>query len=310
MSWNDDPFGQTSESSDRTIVRPTPRAGSGRKTTPEQKNVPPKPRANYVNVEAQQQQIYRQKPQPCSLYSAQLRGVGNSHLINAASPVLLLIYKLRTTVTQDNVMALQDHVGNLIRQFEEHAKKSACEKNIVLTARYLLCTSIDESVIKTPWGIESHWASNSLLSRFHNENFGGEKFFQIIDLLLQNAHKNIELIKLAYLCITFGFEGKYAVDPRGSTALADIRNRLFDIISIESEDCKKELSPNWHGVSDGRNALVKFVPLWVVAVVAGVLLLLVYTGYSLVLRSTSYPVYEEYESIVKQPLVNREYKSN
>jgi type VI secretion system protein ImpK len=38
-------------------------------------------------------------------------------------------------------------------------------------------------VVTSGWGNESEWSQMSLLSRFHQETFGGEKFFQLLDRL-------------------------------------------------------------------------------------------------------------------------------
>ena len=46
----------------------------------------------------------------------------------------------------------------------------------------------------------------------------------------------------------------------------------------------------WQGVPDKRNALERYVPLWVVAALAGVLLLVLFAGFRLILDSTADPV--------------------
>ena len=71
----------------------------------------------------------------------------------------------------------------------------------VLAARYVLCTFLDEIVLGTPWGSESVWSTQSLLSSFHNETWGGEKFFLILDSMLQDPAGNINLIELMYVCL-------------------------------------------------------------------------------------------------------------
>jgi len=45
------------------------------------------------------------------------------------------------------------------------------------TSVYVLCSLLDETVLGTPWGSESVWAGQGLLIGFHNEAWGGEKFF-------------------------------------------------------------------------------------------------------------------------------------
>jgi len=62
-----------------------------------------------------------------------------------------------------------------------------------------------------------------------------------------------------------GFEGKYRLDDRGQTQLADIRADLFRRIQGMRGQVTTDLSPHWKGVQDKRNGVVRLVPLWVVA---------------------------------------------
>ena len=78
----------------------------------------------------------------------------------------------------------------------------------VKIASYFLCSLIDETVLNTPWGNQSNWGHHSLLIQFHNEAWGGERFFQILDRLKQQPAQGLNLLELAYLCLSLGFEGK------------------------------------------------------------------------------------------------------
>ncbi len=54
---------------------------------------------------------------------------------------------------------------------------------MLMAYRYILCTFLDEAVMGTPWGANTCWAEHSMLSRFHNETWGGEKVFTILSRL-------------------------------------------------------------------------------------------------------------------------------
>src|SRR5690606_40799872 len=87
------------------------------------------------------------------------------------------------------------------------ALQEGVENSQVMATRYVLCTAIDEAVVTTPWGNESEWSQMSLLSSFHNETFGGEKFFQLLERLSRNPVKHLLMLELMYLCLALGFEG-------------------------------------------------------------------------------------------------------
>ena len=53
----------------------------------------------------------------------------------------------------------------------------------------------------SPWGGQSMWASQSMLAYFHNETWGGEKFFAILSRAMMEGEKFQELLEFIYLHI-------------------------------------------------------------------------------------------------------------
>ncbi|WP_206197454.1 type IVB secretion system protein IcmH/DotU, partial [Pseudomonas viridiflava] len=92
----------------------------------------------------------------------------------------------------------------------------AIEHDQMLAARYVLCTVLDEAVLTTAWGSSSNWSTMSLLSHFHQETFGGEKFFQLLERLGSNPARHLHLLELMYLCLALGLKGKYRVTLRAN----------------------------------------------------------------------------------------------
>lgn len=251
--------GQNDDPSDRTIVRPSAAAGrplpgstsSSAAAAPPRAAAPPPP------------------PQPARAPAAQIGeflGHGRNPLVLAASPLLLLAAQLRTTPSQPDVYLLQQQVVAQIRQFESRAQSAGLTPQVVTAARYALCSMIDEAVLNTPWGEHGGWSAKTLLATFHSENYGGEKFFVILDRLGQDFAKHIDLIELMYLCLALGFAGKYAIEAGGQARLADIQEELYRRIKPIRGLAAEELSPAWRGIEDRRNPLIRYVPLWVIAV--------------------------------------------
>jgi len=54
------------------------------------------------------------------------------------------------------------------------------------------------------------WSRHSLLVTFHNEAWGGEKFFQLLSRLAQNPQEHLDLLELQNVCLALGFEGAIA----------------------------------------------------------------------------------------------------
>jgi type VI secretion system protein ImpK len=146
-------------------------------------------------------------------------------------------------------------------------------------------------VLKTPWGSESVWASQGLLITFHNEAYGGEKVFVLLERLMAYPAGNLETLELLYLCLTLGFEGRYRVRDRGRDQIEELRERLYQLIRQHRGEAERDLSPNWQGIVERRNPLIRHVPLWVLSTVAGVVLLGLFMWFSFSLNAASDPVF-------------------
>lgn len=193
---------------------------------------------------------------------------GLNPLVQAASPLLLLIGALRNSTSSMDVSGLRRHALDEVRRFEERARASGVRSEIVLAARYALCAGLDEAVLSTPWGAQSEWAQHPLLVALHREAWGGEKFFEMLDRISVDPAKHIDLMELQYLVLALGFTGKYQMLERGHEQLADLQQGLYRKIRAERGPADRELALQWRGLEDRRNRLIRYVPGWVVAVAA------------------------------------------
>ncbi|WP_016969700.1 type IVB secretion system protein IcmH/DotU [Pseudomonas tolaasii] len=147
-------------------------------------------------------------------------------LVVAAWPLLLQVVELKSSSGRDSIAAVNDRLSSAVNQFEACALQSGVEGSEVISARYVLCSVIDEAVVTTEWGNHSDWSRMSLLSRFHNETFGGEKVFQLLERLCRDPIRHLAMLELIYLCLAIGFEGKYRVLERGACELEAVRDAL------------------------------------------------------------------------------------
>jgi type VI secretion system protein ImpK len=199
---------------------------------------------------------------------------GLNPLLQAASPLLILAGKLRGMLSNPDVGALRRQVLEEIRRFEDRSNASGVASGVISAARYALCATLDEAVLSTPWGGQSEWAGQTLLVTLHRETWGGEKFFEMLDGILADPARHIDLIELQYVCLALGFAGKYQVQERGQSRLADIQSDLARRIGSFRGKWPEELSLQWRGVQDRRNPVLRYVPWWVFAA-AGLLIVTV-----------------------------------
>nr|WP_314577895.1 type IVB secretion system protein IcmH/DotU [uncultured Pseudomonas sp.] len=221
-----------------------------------------------------------------------LSGDGLNPLVRAANPLLDLVVPLRSMTRAPDMEALRERLVQAIQQFEAQARNSRVETQTVAAARYALCTLIDETISSTPWGA-GVWNSRSLLVTFHNEAWGGEKFFLILQRLSQDPRTHLDVLELMYLCLALGLEGRYRVLDRGLDQLSALRERLLHLIRQQRGAVEQDLSPHWRGAATPQRSMLRGVPWWVVAAVAAVLLLSVQLTLNWLLNRDSDPVFAQ-----------------
>ena len=233
---------------------------------------------------------------------------GLSPLVRAASPLLLLAAQLRGSHAVPDVNSLRRQALQEIRRFEDVAAAHGVRNEVVLAARYVLCAGLDEAVLSTAWGQHSEWVQQTLLVTLHHETWAGEKFFDLLQRMSANPAEHFDLLELQYLCLAFGFAGKYQVADNGHSRLAAIQHDLFGTIRRGREIAAAELSPRWRGVDNRRNRMIRYVPWWLAGAATVAVLLIAFTGYSVRLTSAAAPVYTALEKVgteryIPQPAV-------
>jgi len=209
----------------------------------------------------------------------QLEPVPERALVRAAAPLLLLIAQLRNSIEQADVRALRQNVVGDIDRFEQLAQKLGVEAGDIIAARYVLCSTLDETVLMTPWGSRSEWSSNSLLNQFHNETWGGEKVFSILERIMADPAKKLPLLLLVQSCLMLGFEGRFRVLEGGRDRLEDLRNDLSRTIRRYSKvKPDQPLSAVTEGYKRGK-AVNAYPPIWLIALV-GLAAIIVVRAYS------------------------------
>ncbi|WP_428739975.1 type IVB secretion system protein IcmH/DotU [Sulfurimonas sp.] len=166
-----------------------------------------------------------------------------------------------------------------INEYSEILLQYNVEESQALVSRYILCTFIDELINTTHFGQENNWSSNSLLRIFHNETYGGENFFRLLDKFLKAPAKFIYILELMYVCLSLGFQGKYRVDNSNKQELNMIRESLYKQIKIiQGREPMKFYTK--HNPSTLRNRLFYMISYPTMILSTVLLLVIVYAGLS------------------------------
>lgn len=232
-----------------------------------------------------------------------LAGLGGINpLVGAANGLLDLVPVLRAMPEHSDLEGLRAELVRSVKEFESEARARSVPTGALAASRYAVCTLLDETINSTPWGGGGAWAGKSLLVTFHNEAWGGEKFFKILDKLSEDARANIDVLELMYVCLALGFEGRYRPLERGREQIEALREQLFHTIRNIRGAPEPGLSPHWEGVEDRRQKLAARIPLWVVAAAVVVFVVLLRIGFGIPLSSASDPVFSSMSAVKVAPL--------
>lgn len=189
-------------------------------------------------------------------------------LLEGAMPLLALIMAIRQADPPSKLEKFRIKILEEIKAFELYLKENGYLEQIVLAARYCICTAIDEKVFKTCWGAKSLWLQQSLLTTLYQEVNGGEKFYLIAEVLLEKPLENLDLLELIYFILSLDFKGKFYQNEK---KLEAFRDHLFrTLIGFKAEETE---------LSQGKARNVKYKGLYslpflaIIALVGSVLLI-------------------------------------
>ncbi|WP_340616136.1 DotU family type VI secretion system protein [Xenorhabdus entomophaga] len=211
-------------------------------------------------------------------------------LVHAANPLLNSIPQIRHSTEHPDPIGLRQKLIDEIRSFEVKCQQAKLPYEVIIGARYCLCTALDEAAALTPWGVSSVWSGSGLLVTFHNETWGGEKFFQLLATLSQKPKENLFLLELINFCLQLGFEGRYRIMDNGRSQLETVKQRLFQLIYSVRGKHPPELSPTLRNTTAPNKLWQSPFPIWAGVAVVSFFVCILYIGLNWQLGGLASPV--------------------
>ncbi len=212
---------------------------------------------------------------------------GPEPLVAAAGRLIHLASQLRQMPVGPDLGALRQLVIRELDAFGKRAQALGLDPKTAQLAHYILCAFMDDAVMSTPWGANSPWSQHSLLAAYHNDVQGGDRLFQFAERMEADPRREPRLMELLYQCLSLGFEGRAALDPRGQSLLQQRRQRLAAAIGGMRDRPPADLSPQWRGATAATGAYHQRIPLWAIAAGIGVVALLIFSALLFRLSSES-----------------------
>ncbi|REL27675.1 hypothetical protein DXX93_14670 [Thalassotalea euphylliae] len=247
----------------------------------------------------------QQHPAAHHVHDLTFGSLPNTYLANA-NDILVFVGNLNCVEPMADVTSIRREVESLFTGFESNLTALGYPADKIVLARYMLCCLVDELVLNTPWGSQSSWSQQTLLSKYHNETWGGEKFFLILDKLQANLSQNIALIELAYVCLATGFCGKYRLAKDEGAGLFAVQQKLARILEQYYPQADTELSPQWRGIGRGNEASKISTSPWLWASILLLILSATYLFLFFDLRKQTEPVYQMLAKVGWQDIIDQE----
>jgi type VI secretion system protein ImpK len=222
---------------------------------------------------------------------------GQNKLLNAATNILAVIAELKRPQQNLDLSKLRQHLTAEVNSFDVKAKSYGIPETNLVLARYVLCAVSDEFVLDTPWGANSNWSEYSLLSVFHQDSAGGQKFFSILEKISQEPTTNLELIELMYICLTLGFVGKYRITERGHDQLSSLKQNVYKQIRAQRGDQHIALATVIPAKAKQVNR-VQQIPFLKLAAITAASLLVIYLILHFIIRYQTSNVTQELRNLV------------
>ncbi|HLD16975.1 MAG TPA: type IVB secretion system protein IcmH/DotU [Coxiellaceae bacterium] len=157
-------------------------------------------------------------------------------LVAAASPLFTLATQIQALPSCPDITVLKEQLIHEANAFEGKAQSLGYRPQMILAARYLVCTLLDETIENTSWGRHTQWKKNNLLKFFHHHTTGGKRVFMILERSLKDPVLYLDLIELGYMCLSLGLEGK-----RKHEEIVKWMNELYGIIRQERGEISRQL---------------------------------------------------------------------
>lgn len=207
-------------------------------------------------------------------------------LIGAAGPLLTLHARLKTNELSD-VARLHSLLVNEVKAFENHALKAGYRPQVVLAARYIIASLIDQS-LKTH---EQPHSPTSLVITFHQEDFDYQKLLLILKRALAEPEQYLDLLELGYLCLNLGFESN--LHPE----LQQILDQIYQVIMKYDPPTKRLHTEDPNAQLQTKQRHFWWPPIWLTVLLGFLILCGIYIPYSKQLKQLNIPIHQLLEKI-------------
>jgi type VI secretion system protein ImpK len=175
----------------------------------------------------------------------------------ATADVLALAGELAQGAVPTTATQLRANVGELFGAMDAKGAEIGLVPEDLKEARYAIVALLDEILVRANWPGRAEWQSAPLQLVQFQENTAGENFFVRADALCNQSHR-LHVLQVYFLCLSLGFQGRYAMSPPGE--LEATHRRLATIVQGAAVSTEV-LSPHGVPADAGETLLQRQAPI-------------------------------------------------
>ena len=164
-------------------------------------------------------------------------------LVGLAAPVLEVVLRVRAKLDAPSSEDLRDRVDGMLKELERQGATLRYSPDQVQAVKFALAAFVDETVLDPGSPIRDEWEKLALQLKYFGDQIAGIKFFERLEELLRQPEQNAEAVEVYYLCMLFGFKGRYKIfyEDQLRELIADTARRLREAGRLQADG----LSPHW-----------------------------------------------------------------
>lgn len=207
----------------------------------------------------------------------------NTDLVSLSAPVFEALLKLKSGLASPSA-ELRPAFEEMLAEIAQRGATLRYSEAQVQAVKFALVAFIDEVVLSLKFPLRDKWEKFPLQLKYFDEHLAGVTFFTRLNELLARVETEADVVEVYYLCLLFGFKGKYKIF---------LEAQLKGVVEHTAEELRRagrlragELSPHWQAHDQPAAPRNDRTQRWINAgLSAAGLLVLLYALLSLLLSS-------------------------
>jgi len=160
-------------------------------------------------------QSFRSQKNPASKWS----------LKDLASDLILIGIRIGSHMDIGEPESLKKLLLNFLSSYEKQCFTAGYGRDQISDSLFALTAWLDECVMNREGNLNEFWSTEPLTVKFFNNSLAGETFFVTLEELIKDPVENVSVLEIYYLCLEFGFEGRYKIGD--DKTLRQLRRNLW-----------------------------------------------------------------------------------